>query len=135
MHLLADFHISSLLPLCVILPVTVMMVLRVYRRLEPRRKSAVPARVQERQKRLLESRTLGEQSPTQLAQWEVQMHETARELSARLDNKMRSLNHLIAVANSASDRLEHLQAKSASSTNDSPMDAKVAEPEAVPQGR
>ncbi len=134
MHLLADFHISSLLPLCVILPVTVMMVLRAYRRLEPRRKSAVPARVQARRKRLLESRTLGEQSPTQLAQWEVQMHETARELSARLDNKMQSLNHLIALANSASDRLEHLQAESELSTDDSPIGAEIAESEAVPQG-
>jgi hypothetical protein len=40
------------------------------------------------------------------AQWEVDMHETARELKAQLDSKMRALQVLIAEADRAAARLE-----------------------------
>ena len=40
------------------------------------------------------------------AQWEVDMHETARELKAQLDSKMRALQALIAEADRAASRLE-----------------------------
>ena len=39
-------------------------------------------------------------------QWEVRMHETSRELSARLDNKMAALRHLIHTARQEQARLE-----------------------------
>lgn len=44
--------------------------------------------------------------PPELDRWQVEMHETARELSARLDSKMSALQALIADADRAADRLE-----------------------------
>jgi hypothetical protein len=44
--------------------------------------------------------------PGDLGRWEVGMHETARELSARLDSKMSSLQQLIRQADRAAARLE-----------------------------
>jgi DNA-directed RNA polymerase specialized sigma24 family protein len=41
-----------------------------------------------------------------MAQWEVQMHELTRELSARLDSKMGALGQLIREADRAAARLE-----------------------------
>jgi len=41
-----------------------------------------------------------------MAQWEVEMHETARELKAQLDSKMRALQALIAEADRAAARIE-----------------------------
>jgi hypothetical protein len=41
-----------------------------------------------------------------MAQWEVQMHEIARELSGRLDSKMAALEQLIREADRAAARLE-----------------------------
>jgi hypothetical protein len=45
-------------------------------------------------------------SPDELVRWEVEMHEIARELSARLDTKIGVLAQLIRDADRASDRLE-----------------------------
>ena len=42
----------------------------------------------------------------EMDRWEVEMHETARELMARLDSKMRALQALIAEADRAAARLE-----------------------------
>jgi hypothetical protein len=44
--------------------------------------------------------------PAEAAKWEVQMHEIARELSARLDSKMGALEHLIHEADRAAARLD-----------------------------
>ena len=44
--------------------------------------------------------------PSDLAQWQVQMHETARELSAQLDAKLSMLQSLTAEADRAAERLE-----------------------------
>ncbi|MHC4178596.1 MAG: DUF6115 domain-containing protein [Planctomycetota bacterium] len=51
-------------------------------------------------------------APPEVLRWEVQMHETARELSAQLDSKMRALQALIAEADRAAARLEAAAAKS-----------------------
>ena len=48
---------------------------------------------------------LGE-TPREVGQWEVQMHELARDLSARLDSKMGLLQHLVRDAEQAASRLE-----------------------------
>jgi len=48
----------------------------------------------------------GANLPTAMAQWEVEMHETARRLSAQLDTKMGLLEHLIREADRAAARLE-----------------------------
>jgi hypothetical protein len=42
----------------------------------------------------------------EMERWEVEMHETARELKAQLDSKMRALQALIAEADRAASRLE-----------------------------
>src|SRR5271165_3935483 len=44
--------------------------------------------------------------PDNLAQWEVEMHETARQLSAQLDAKLSLLQSLIVEADRAAARLE-----------------------------
>lgn len=123
MILLAEFQLSSWLPLLVMVPVTVFLMRRVYRRVEPRNRPVRSARQIEHQERVEATGTLGEESPVKLAQWEVKMYETERELSARLDNKMRSLNRFIELADAASDRLERLMAE-----------AKCVSPNAVVDG-
>lgn len=50
-------------------------------------------------------------APDDVARWEVQMHEIARELSAQLDSKMGVLRALIADADRAAARLEAATAK------------------------
>jgi hypothetical protein len=44
--------------------------------------------------------------PATVARWEVEMHETARQMSAQLDGKMSALQALIADADRAAARLE-----------------------------
>lgn len=48
-------------------------------------------------------------APSEMLRWEVQMHETGRELSAQLDSKMVALQALIADADRAAARLEAAQ--------------------------
>ena len=45
-------------------------------------------------------------APHEMLRWEVEMHETARELSGQLDSKMGALEHLIREADRAAARLE-----------------------------
>ena len=58
-------------------------------------------------------RTHGLDVPKEFAQWEVEMHEVARDLSAQLDSKMSALGSLIREADRASDRLEAILAAGA----------------------
>jgi hypothetical protein len=46
------------------------------------------------------------QAPAEVKQWEVQTHELAREVTARLDSKMAALEHLMRAAHQESLRLE-----------------------------
>lgn len=52
------------------------------------------------------SREPSEPAPTWMERWEVEMHQLARELSARLDSKMSALQHLTRDADRAAARLE-----------------------------
>ena len=52
--------------------------------------------------------------PETAARWEVQLHETARELSAQLDSKMSALQALILDADRAAARLEAAMGKAGS---------------------
>lgn len=45
-------------------------------------------------------------APPEILRWQVEMHETARELKAELDSKISVLQTLVALAESAADRLE-----------------------------
>jgi hypothetical protein len=51
------------------------------------------------------------QSPAELRQWEVQVHEFARDVSARIDSKMAALEHLMRAAHHETLRLEAAIAK------------------------
>lgn len=55
-------------------------------------------------------------APPDVLRWEVQMHETARELSAQLDSKMGALQALIADADRAAARLEAAAAETSPAT-------------------
>ncbi len=68
-------------------------------------------------------------APPDLLRWHVEMHETARDLKAELDSKMRLLQLLIAQARQQADRLEHLL--SDATTSDTPSAASDA-PHYVP---
>ncbi len=69
-------------------------------------------------------------APDDVARWEVRMHETARELSAELDSKMRALRVLIEEADRAAARLEAAQLEAATggppAAADSPASDAVA---------
>ncbi|MFO7907455.1 MAG: hypothetical protein ACQESR_13645 [Planctomycetota bacterium] len=47
-------------------------------------------------------------TPPDVLRWQVEMHETARELKAELDSKMRVLQLLIGQARQEADRLERI---------------------------
>lgn len=49
------------------------------------------------------------EAPVDVLRWEVQMHETARDLQAELDTKMRALQILMRDADEKIARLEKLQ--------------------------
>ena len=46
------------------------------------------------------------EAPHEVKRWEVEFHETCRDLQAELDSKMRALQILIIEANAATERLE-----------------------------
>jgi len=70
-------------------------------------------------------------APADVLRWEVQMHETARELSATLDSKMRALQALTAEADRAAARLEAAIARVAEANESPPHDADESPPEAA----
>jgi hypothetical protein len=59
--------------------------------------------------------------PDDLAQWEVQMHETARQLSAQLDAKLSLLQSLTAEADRAAERLEEALQQTSAAPPPSPV--------------
>ncbi|HVX59050.1 MAG TPA: hypothetical protein VHC19_00565 [Pirellulales bacterium] len=81
------------------------------------------------------------QALPELQRWEVQMHETARELTARIDNKLRLLEQLIRDADERIARLETLddganQSEAAEDDSVIPLSqySGVASPNASPSG-
>jgi len=59
-------------------------------------------------------------APDDVIRWEVQMHETARDLSGQLDSKMAALGHLIGEAERAAGRLEAALASAPGAPDQSP---------------
>jgi hypothetical protein len=72
--------------------------------------------------------------PDELARWEVQMHDTARDLSAQLDSKMAALGHLVQEADRAASRLEQAlaAAQSAATSDAQEQEAATPSPPATP---
>ena len=60
----------------------------------------------------------------EMERWEVDMHETARELKAQLDSKMSALQALIAEANRVANRLE-TAVKNKDNTDDTPPSNRI----------
>lgn len=52
-------------------------------------------------------------APPEIVRWQIEMHETARDLKAELDSKMSALQALVGMAQQASDRLEAVIARAA----------------------
>ncbi len=69
--------------------------------------------------------------PQEMMKWEVEMHDLARELSARLDSKMSALEHLTREADRAAARLE--TALAATRRRDVPSPAPAAPRQDAPQ--
>jgi hypothetical protein len=65
--------------------------------------------------------------PKSLEQWEVSMHELARDLSGQLDSKIRVLEMLIREANETAARLEVAQGKPRPASTAQPAKSKIAE--------
>lgn len=72
-------------------------------------------------------RALSADAPASLLAWEVHMHETAREVSAQIDTKLRLLQQLVAEADRAATRLERALAAVQTATAEPPRSG-CAEP-------
>jgi hypothetical protein len=98
------------------------LLLRAHRHLSrPRREAGAPAAAQDWQ---ADRHSAGD-APDDLARWEVEMHERARELSAQLDSKMSALAALVAEADRAAARLEAALARPAEAARKSGTQAEA----------
>ena len=103
MNLFTQSGSAPLIVLLMLMPVIAWVLFRTYRGLARHRINAASSQP---------SRPQPDDSvhhldlPPEGHRWEVQMHETARDLSARLDSKMGALQALIADADRAAARLE-----------------------------
>ena len=104
--LAADFQLRSLLPAAVILLCIIVMMKRIKRRSGRRPKEWTPI---EKVKLLSDvSADPLRDAPPEVHRWQVEMHNTARQLSAQLDSKMRALQSFTKSAAQEADRLEAL---------------------------
>ncbi len=103
MNLFTQSNATSLVLLVMLGLVLGWVLFRTHRALAKHRGSWKPGRPQ-RPKRADPGHHVD--SPPDVLRWEVQMHETARELSGQLDSKMRVLQALITDADRAAARLE-----------------------------
>ena len=104
MHLLAKTELNDMLLLAAVLAVTSMLLIRIRRHVRRQKKSRPGLVRTDRPKTGERGHHLG--LPPEAMNWEVDMHQTARDLSAQLDSKMSALGHLIREADRASARLE-----------------------------
>jgi len=95
-------EVASLLPLAVILLGLIFLVRRSYRYFGRGRHGRGAKTAQEKRRHAVDK-------PVDVLRWEVEMHETARALSAQLDSKMSALQALVQSAQQEADRLERLR--------------------------
>ncbi len=110
MHLLAQSGVVTALVLVALALVIAWLLLRVHRHLARQKRNDSPLVRVTRPKQAEPGHHLD--APAEVLRWEVQMHETARELSAQLDSKMGALQAMIAEADRAASRLEAAGAES-----------------------
>ena len=108
MLLIAELTGSSGFFLFLVAGVTCWLLFRAHRMLG-RRPRSEPAQVRVPRPKSA-AHNYNAQAASELNNWEVRMHDLARELSAELDSKMGALQHLIRLAD---DRLARLDAASA----------------------
>jgi hypothetical protein len=87
------------------------VLLRTYRRLPRQRREEPPLVEVSRPEEAEQGHHL--EAPPEVVRWEVEMHETARALSAQLDSKIGALRALIGEADRAAARLEAARGGSA----------------------
>ena len=104
MYLLANMELGEILFLAAIMAVTTMLMMRIRRRMRRQKKSTSAIVRTDRPELHERGHHIG--LPVEAMKWEVEMHETARDLCAQLDSKMSALDHLIREADRASARLE-----------------------------
>ena len=104
MLLFAQAGFSTLFPLVVLVLIIGFLLFRSRRYLARRDRGGAPIVRTERPQTHNRGHHLD--APADVLRWEVQMHETARDLSGQLDSKMGVLEHLIREADRAAARLE-----------------------------
>jgi len=102
---------SQFLPVAVLLVCLIYLLRRSFRYFRRGRNDTRPLVKVERPARADSAAPLHD-APRDVLRWEVEMHETARVLSAQLDSKMAALQSLIRQAREEADRLERLQSGS-----------------------
>lgn len=108
MYLLANIPAQAMLGAGVL-----MLIVLLFRRLrryqgKTRKEQRLEDRSSARRQKLDEARAATPllDAPPELVRWQVDMHDTARDLKAELDSKMSSLQAIVRMASDASDRLE-----------------------------
>ena len=131
MHLLADSGWTTGLFLAALAMTIFILLRRTHRYLARQKRDNSPMVQRPRPEKKQAAHHLD--APTDAIRWEVQMHETARELSAQLDSKMSALQTLIADADRAARRLETAMAQSSgqSAPNDRPASTPPTQAEAL----
>ena len=104
MHLLAKMEPSEMLLLAAVVAATSMLLIRIRRYMRRQKKSQSVIVRTDRPEPHERGHHIG--LPAEAINWEVEMHQTARDLSAQLDSKMSALGHLVREADRASARLE-----------------------------
>jgi hypothetical protein len=108
MSLFAEFDQQTTLVVIAVIVVVTWMLLMRSQRYFGRQRSNEPAEPREAKPAPTTPAAHGE-LPESLSRWEVEMHETARQMAAQLDSKMSALQALIADADRAAARLEAAQ--------------------------
>jgi hypothetical protein len=108
MILIADLQVSYVVLIGALAIITWALMMRSHRWFRGQPHDQPP--VQSYGRRESVARTPSAPLPAEAAKWEIQMHEIARELSARLDSKMGILEHLIREADRAAARLDSAMA-------------------------
>jgi len=112
MALFAEFAQVTLVFIAAVAVVTWILLMRSHRYFARQQQQDEPASSRWTTKSPAEEPRHHLDAPQAAARWEVQMHDTARELSAQLDSKMSALQALIADADQAAARLEAALARS-----------------------
>lgn len=106
MFLLAQIEGTTILFLAGVALTSAVLLFRTQRQLSGRPKTETPSLASFSQPRSHAAQAHRLDAPREMREWEVEMHDLARELQAQLDSKTAILEHLIHDARQQADRLE-----------------------------